>query len=578
MNNPPCSLKILVVDDTQLSRYVVCEYLQTLGHQPIEAVDGNDALERFLECVPDIVLMDLMMPAMNGIEATRVIRTLPGASWVPIILLSAFGSNAEFIAALDAGCDDCMTKPVNFPLLEAKINALRRIAEMQHEMDRRGRELQKFYSHVQDELSLTEHIMARLVRREAQPAPQFSEWIEAAFGASGDIIVTTHADNGIRYAMLADATGHGLAAAVTLIPVTNVFYAMTAKGFGVTTIVEEMNRQVRSYCPTERFVALTLIAIDTQSHVIEVWNGGNPPLLALDEQGNELRRFHSHHLPLGILGAKKFSSETEFLQYKTPLQLALFSDGLIEAGSAQLFSLERVVTILSTYPAAQRMEALQQAFRNFIGEETAHDDISVALLDCPLSERAPRMAAGSNAQPVSDNIQSDWKLESLLSAAQLKTIDVVPMVVEWAHAMGLPKETNSNFFLVVTELFLNALEHGLLELPSGLKDSARGFEHYIEQRNLRLQNLNRGQIQVTLSYESSSEGNIVRIYIKDSGNGFDYQWIAAAAPVDKKALSGRGIMLVRHLCRSLEYFGKGNEVCAELLLNEAQTHHLDKTA
>lgn len=566
MDNATRSLKILVVDDTAMSRMVLCEFLQTLGHQAMEAVDGHDAMVRFLEFAPDLVLMDLMMPAMDGIEATRAIRTLPGANWVPIILLSAWGSQDQFVAALNAGCDDCLAKPINFPLLEAKINALQRIAEMQQEIDKRGRELQKFYAYAEEELSLTEHIMSRLVRREPMDNRGYAQWTEAAFGASGDILATTRSDNSIRYAMLADATGHGLAAAVTLIPVTNVFYAMTAKGFGIASIIEEMNRQVRSYCPIERFVAVTLIAVNTQNHLIEVWNGGNPPLLALAEDGREVRRFRSRHLPLGILTPDRFSSETEFLHHDQALQLVLFSDGLIEAGSGEQFGIERVAAALTAYPPARRLPALRHAFRDFIGDATPHDDISFALLDCPLADTAGS-SRPATAPSIGERDESDeWTLLTTLSAAQLKSVDVVPLVVEWAHAMGLPKQASGNFFLVVTELFVNALEHGLLGMDSALKQGTDGFERYIELRNERLQNLREGQIQVALNYRSSDAGDVLRIHLKDSGNGFNYMALTDNALNDTVALSGRGIALVRSLCQALEYRDNGSEVYAEMLL------------
>jgi two-component sensor histidine kinase len=91
-------------------------------------------------------------------------------------------------------------------------------------------------------------------------------------------------------------------------------------------------------------------------------------------------------------------------------------------------------------------------------------------------------------------------LQTTLSAAQLKEIDFVPMVVNWAHAMGLSKSGGGTFFLVVTELFINALEHGVLGLSSSLKEGADGFERYIEARQQRLQNLQKGQISFALSY------------------------------------------------------------------------------
>jgi len=567
METPHRQLKILVVDDTHLTREVLCEHLRFLKHDPISAANGEQAIERFIENSPDIVLMDMVMPGLNGIDTMQAIRQLPNAHWVPIIMLSAHSDEAEFLHALNSGCDDYLPKPIKFPVLQAKINALQRIAAMQREIERSQRELQKFYQQAEHELLLTKHIMERLVRRD-DTSEQPPSWSEAAAGVSGDLILSAQAENGLRYAMLADATGHGLAAAVTLLPVVNVFYAMSAKGFNVASIVTEMNRQVRTYCPVDRFVALALVAINQQDQVIEVWNGGIPPLLLLDAHGNEPRRFKSRHLPLGILATDEFTANIEYFHYREPLQLALFSDGLVEAGQHQPFGIERVVAALSAAAPTQRLQALQQAFRDVMQDAKPHDDISCTLIECPLAS-APLQAEPQRDSALENAIasaaQSDWQLDMLLSAEQLKGVDLVPMVMEWAHAMGLSRAHSSTFFLVITELFVNALEHGLLQLSSGRKSDADGFESYIDLRRERLQALKRGQIQLQLSYRREGTRGVVRVHLRDTGAGFNTQLLPNYSLTDTQVLSGRGIALVRTFCRKLEYNRIGNAVYAELV-------------
>src|SRR5690606_13867165 len=131
----------------------------------------------------------------------------------------------KLVRALKSGCDDYLLKPVNPQILAAKIHAFQRVADMQSEMDRQREELRGYRNYAEEELSLTEHIMKRLVRRDEPLHPHLQVWNEAVRGASGDIVLSTQSENGATYLMLADATGHGLSAAVTLIPVTNVFYA-----------------------------------------------------------------------------------------------------------------------------------------------------------------------------------------------------------------------------------------------------------------------------------------------------------------------------------------------------------------
>ncbi|MET0378455.1 MAG: fused response regulator/phosphatase [Spongiibacteraceae bacterium] len=559
----PDRLRVLVADDASHLRVLLRELIGTLGHAVIEAADGLEAVAQFRLHAPDIVLMDMLMPGLDGLGATAEIRKLCGERWVPIIMISADDEQSTLVNALDAGCDDYLLKPVNPQILAAKIRAFQRVADMQSEVDRQREELRGYRDYAEEELSLTEHIMARLVRRDAQLHPRLQVWSEAVRGASGDIVLSAQSENGVTYLMLADATGHGLSAAVTLIPVTNVFYAMASKGFNVSTIVEEMNRQVRSFCPVERFVALTLVAVRPQADVIEVWNGGTPPVIVFDGYGAILRSFKSRHLPLGILDAGRFSSSTEFLRYNQDLQLALFSDGLIEAGRREQYGLDRLREVLALTPMPQRLARLQQDFYTFLGAEKPHDDVTFTLLNCPRDMAVEREVSGDQERSAILE-QSDWHLDALLSAEQLKQVDVVPMVAEWSHKMGLSREIGGNFFIVLTELFVNALDHGILELPSAIKEQPDGFEHYFQLRQERLDNLAAGEIHIVVKQLRIDGEGLLTIRLRDSGGGFTFGARSAIELEANSARSGRGIGLVRKLCRRIEYIGNGNEVYAEI--------------
>jgi anti-sigma regulatory factor (Ser/Thr protein kinase) len=131
--------------------------------------------------------------------------------------------------------------------------------------------------------------------------------------------------------------------------------------------------------------------------------------------------------------------------------------------------------------------------------------------------------------------------------------------------MGLSKVSAGTFFLVVTELFMNALEHGVLGLSSSLKNEVDGFERYVEARQRSLQNLQKGQIVFALSYRNEQGQGVIRIQVQDSGAGFNYRALGDDGLIASRRLSGRGIALLRRFCRSVEYHGAGNKVSAELV-------------
>lgn len=127
--------KILVADDEQLIRQLVCDFLREAGHMPIEAADGAQALEQF-RANPDIglILLDIMMPEKDGWEVTRAIRA---QSDVPIILLSARSQEFDQLTGFEAGADEYVTKPFSPVVLVKRVEALlrRRSAEAETETD-----------------------------------------------------------------------------------------------------------------------------------------------------------------------------------------------------------------------------------------------------------------------------------------------------------------------------------------------------------------------------------------------------------------------------------------------------------
>jgi two-component system cell cycle response regulator DivK len=107
------SKKILVVDDNQDSRELVVKILKNRGYQMIEAVDGEDALEKATAENPDLILMDISIPKINGYEVTRRLKSQINFKNTPIIALTAHAMKGDREKALEAGCDGYISKPIN---------------------------------------------------------------------------------------------------------------------------------------------------------------------------------------------------------------------------------------------------------------------------------------------------------------------------------------------------------------------------------------------------------------------------------------------------------------------------------
>ncbi|HTW26654.1 MAG TPA: response regulator [Acetobacteraceae bacterium] len=116
--------RVLLVEDNEMNRDMLSRRLRRSGHEVITATDGAAAIETARNVTPDIVLMDLSLPVIDGWEATRRLRADPATKGLRIIALTAHAMDGDRERAMEAGCDDYDTKPIELPRLLAKMAAL----------------------------------------------------------------------------------------------------------------------------------------------------------------------------------------------------------------------------------------------------------------------------------------------------------------------------------------------------------------------------------------------------------------------------------------------------------------------
>jgi CheY-like chemotaxis protein len=116
--------RILLVEDNEMNRDMLSRRLERRGHEVVIATDGAEGVAKARSEAPALILMDMSLPVLDGWEATRQIKALPATSAIPIIALTAHAMSGDRERALEAGCDDFDTKPVDLTRLLAKIEAL----------------------------------------------------------------------------------------------------------------------------------------------------------------------------------------------------------------------------------------------------------------------------------------------------------------------------------------------------------------------------------------------------------------------------------------------------------------------
>lgn len=330
---------------------------------------------------PDVVLLDLSLPDSAGLSTVQRIRAaLPG---VPIVVLTGHDDSELDVAALEVGAQDYLVKGQfeHDALGRAVRHALVRGA-LEQELEHKNRELLALHESDMDDMAVANNLLSHIMRSEGLRDPQIRYFQRPTQQFSGDFIAAARDGNGDLRVMLADVTGHGLQAALFLLPIFRVFRTMVKKGLPTCNIVTEINQTMREIAMTGRFIAAAVAHITRDGSSIEIWNGGIPTVAYVQKNG-ELHKFCSQHLPLGVVDEDAFEANTEIF-HALPGALFLCLDGLIEAenASGEPFGEARLETMLRASPPDKLFDNILSALETHLGGGIAHDDLSMVLAQC----------------------------------------------------------------------------------------------------------------------------------------------------------------------------------------------------
>ena len=325
------AIKVLIADDNDIDRMVLSRVIRNQGNTVLEAKNGAEAVSVYLEHKPDIILMDVLMPGINGKEATLKIKEIAGEDFVPVIFLTSLTDAQSLADCLECGGDDFLSKPYNHIILQAKINSFYRMCDMHRTVRNQRDTIAKSNEHMLQEQHVAKAVFDNVAHAGCLSAPNIRYMLSPLAVFNGDVVLAARKPDGGMHVLLGDFTGHGLPAAIGAMPLAEIFYGMTAKGFGLADVMREMNLKLKGILPIGFFccAAGVDLAVDRQS--VSVWMGGVPDCYLLRADGKTVETFSSTHLPLGVLSNEKFSDSMTRLPMSDGDRLFLWSDGIIEA-------------------------------------------------------------------------------------------------------------------------------------------------------------------------------------------------------------------------------------------------------
>jgi CheY-like chemotaxis protein len=555
-------LTILIAEDSAADLLLLSTIVRRQGHHVLTATNGEQAVEVFARERPQLVLMDAIMPVMDGFLAARWIKQLAGEQLVPIIFLTSLRESAALAECLDAGGDDFLPKPYNQLILAAKINAMDRLRRLQATVLQQRDQIARHNDYLLHEQRAAKAVFDKVAHSGCINAAPNIRYLQSPYALfNGDLLLAAYTPSGDMHVLLGDFTGHGLPAAIGAMPLAEVFYGMTAKGYGLTQTLREMNAKLKRILPVDMFCCATLLCLSTERRVVEVWNGGMPEGYVHEVATGKRTALMSRHLPLGVLPAQAFDDSTEVWPMALGDRVFLLSDGVLDTADAndQLFGAERLQQVFAANREPDRLfEDIEQALAAFRGE--ARDDVS--MVEITLLPGQPVRVAEPMYSDSGQSCPLNWSVSFEFRAQTLRRYNPLPYLLQLLLEVHGLREQSGALYTVMAELYANALEHGVLGLDSQLKRDADGFAQYYRLRNERLAHLNSGHIRVHVQVSPTAQGGKMTLRVEDSGPGFDVDEVLAR-PQDADRLSGRGLNLVRQLSGDVRWSDGGRCVCVE---------------
>lgn len=551
-------MRIMIVDD-QASNRELCRMMLSHVTSRIDTFESGvgvvDAIKA-LSTPPDIVLLDVMMPEQNGFTTAQQIREAFPRQHIAIIFLTVLDDHDSFERCLSLG-DDFVLKPVESSVLLAKVQAHYRIVTMHNEVMSQRDELSVFHEQIRYDYAIAESIFSHL-------KDEMSAQVKHVYGIdyistpstifNGDLIVVANRPHGGVYVMIADATGHGLPAAISAIPATRAFFAMAAKGMALGEIVGEINDVLERFLPSGMMLAASFFEVRASGFEVSWWGGGLPDAYILDAEGHIVLRLESKHMPLGVLTSKEFEANLVHLKLEPDQRIIAYTDGVIEAVSAEgeLFGQERLERVLES--GCMTIPTLYQSVREF-AYKSVEDDLSILSMQFPIS--SDKSIAEVNTCDLYSNLPV--KSELHFSSTVIKQATLMGDIRHYLSGMVFGGPHLDLICSMLSELVTNAVEHGLLEMDSSIKELPEGLFLFYQKREEKLAQL-REDAWLKLNFDYHPTERCLVVDLQHNGVGFEYKEYPKQHSTQLN--HGRGIVLAAELCDSLTYSMEGTKVTA----------------
>jgi sigma-B regulation protein RsbU (phosphoserine phosphatase) len=380
---------LLVVDDNDDNRYTLTRRLNREGYTNITtANNGREALHLLESSSFDLVLLDIMMPEMNGYEVLEKMKASPALATVPVIMISALSEIDSVIRCVELGAEDYLPKPFNPTLLRARVGATL-------EKKRLRDEVSASLARLEEELESARKLQLGMMPRNfpactpEQPVEAYA-LMEPAREVGGDLYDCFYASEHLFCFLVGDVSGKGAPAAMFMArtrSLVRLAIELTRK-LGVeqltpARIAEAVNRELCQNNDDRMFVTLFLGLLDTRTGMLVCTNAGHPVPHILRVSGDIAQLDCRPEMPLGVRSKTEYQTST--ISIRPGDAVFVVSDGVVEAmnSEGELYTLERLNVDLRGAVGASATELVRKVTDNvntFTGSAPKADDVTALAL------------------------------------------------------------------------------------------------------------------------------------------------------------------------------------------------------
>ncbi|HSV82795.1 MAG TPA: SpoIIE family protein phosphatase [Ramlibacter sp.] len=386
-------IRALVVDDDPIIQRLLVAFLGARGYSVEQSSDGLEALERVRQGGFNLVVTDRNMPRMDGLALCRAVRAMPSETYLYCIMLTSMREEASLVAAMEAGVDDFLAKPLRLGELGARLHAAERMLSLEAGLASRNRALADANDQMRRDLEL-----ARVLQTGQLPAPgsfgnlRFDWMFEASGYVGGDVFDYFALDERHLCFYLADVSGHGVPAAMMAFHTQHQLRAASQQAAplqqglaaAAVAVVAEHNQRFLQMKETSLYLTLLFGLVDLQRGEAALVQAGHPPPLYRAAPAADWQTIGEGGLPIGMLAEPGY--EAHVVALPPGARLVLYSDGIPDCRDADgaeygLPRLRRLLQEEGRRPLAAAGERLHGELRGWCGDRAFDDDVTLLALE-----------------------------------------------------------------------------------------------------------------------------------------------------------------------------------------------------